>query len=235
MNDSLDKAPEPTAKDYAYAIFKGAVSSIPIPIFGGVAAEVLSLIIAPPLSKRQEKWIESIAQGLANLQDKVDGFKLENLSENESFITTVMHATQAAIRNHQKEKVEALRNAVLNSALPNAPDEDLQQIFLNFVDELTPWHIRILTLFDNPVAVTKQRNIDYSNKLTSSTTTLVEQVYPGLQGKQEFYRQVFNDLATRGLATIPTGMMTPQGVLSSRTSSTGKEFLKFITLPPELK
>jgi hypothetical protein len=55
-----------------------------------------------------------------------------------------------AIRNHHKEKLKALRNAVLNSISPNLPEEDLQLMFLNWVDELTTWHLRILQFFDSP-------------------------------------------------------------------------------------
>jgi len=113
MDDSdLTKPPEPSGKDYAYVIVKGAISSLPVPIVGGNAAEILSLILATPLSQRQDELVSSIAQGLVELQEKVEGFKLEDLSENNIFITTVMQATQASLRNHQQEKLEALRNAV---------------------------------------------------------------------------------------------------------------------------
>lgn len=65
-----------------------------------MAAEMLSLILAPPLTRRRDAWVESIAQGLVELQEKVAGFKLVDLIENEVFVTTVMHASQAAVRNH---------------------------------------------------------------------------------------------------------------------------------------
>jgi hypothetical protein len=48
----------------------------------------------------------------------------ERLATNEAFVTVTMQASQGAIRNHQQAKLEALRNAVLNSALPNPPQED---------------------------------------------------------------------------------------------------------------
>jgi len=58
-----------------------------------------------------------------------------------------MHASQVAIRNHQSGKLEALRNAVLDSALSNEPEEDMQLMFLNFVDVLTLSHLRMLKLY----------------------------------------------------------------------------------------
>ena len=52
--------------------------------------------------------------GLQNLEEKVKGLTIDTLQDNDAFITTVMRATQSAIRNHQKEKLEALRNATLH-------------------------------------------------------------------------------------------------------------------------
>jgi hypothetical protein len=46
------------------------------------------------------------------------------------------------MRTHQDAKVESLRNAVINSALPTAPDMDLRAFFLHLVDELSPTHLR---------------------------------------------------------------------------------------------
>ena len=57
-----------------------------------------------------------------------------------------------ATRNHEQEKIDALRNAVLNSALPHPPDDSLQQTFLAWVDRFTVWHLHSLSLFDDPKA-----------------------------------------------------------------------------------
>src|SRR4030042_1026429 len=135
MDTSKNKLKK-TSGDITHAVAKAGISGIPI--IGGPAAEIFSLIIVPPLSKRRDRWIESIAEDLKKLEEKVSGFKIEELSENDAFITAVTHSSQVAIRNHHDEKFEALRNAVLNAALPNAPEEDLQLMFLEFVDTLTP-------------------------------------------------------------------------------------------------
>jgi hypothetical protein len=78
--------------------------------------------------------------------EKVSELTPERLSRNEAFVSTALRATEIAVRTHEHEKLEALRNAVMSSALPDAPDDTLQQIFLNHVDSLTPWHLRILTI-----------------------------------------------------------------------------------------
>lgn len=225
---------EPEAKDFAYAIVKGAVSTIPI--VGGVGGEVLSLIIASPLSERQEEWFNSLAEDLVKLREQVEGFSFDNLAENEAFVTTTMQATQSALRNHQKEKIEALRNAVLNSALPNPPSDDLQAIFLSLVDGLTPWHLRVLKLFDDPPTWAEHCNRPIpDNWGMGSVDRVLFHVHPELGNEDDLYKKLIGDLASYGLAEVPLGtMMTAQGTLASRTSKLGKQFLRFIETPPEM-
>ena len=97
---------------------------------GGAAKELFNTVIAPPLAKRQVEWMESIANRLEELEKQVEGFKIDSLSTNENFISTVFYATTLNIRNHQEEKIKALENAVLNVALETNIEEDLQHIFL---------------------------------------------------------------------------------------------------------
>ena len=226
-NNLISNKPKTEAKDYAYAILKGGIASIPVA--GDVAAELLTLIVASPLDRRKDEWIDSIAQGLVDLQEQIDGFRLEDLAEKEVFITTMMKASHTSMRNHQNEKLEALRNAVLNSVLPNAPDEDLQQIFVTLVDDLTTWHLRILKLFENPRAFVGE-------KAYSLQEELLLDVYPELKGRKDFFDKICADLGTYGLAGISLRTkMTPYGVLSPRTSTIGKQFIRFISTPSVLK
>jgi hypothetical protein len=39
----------------------------------------------------------------------------------------------------------AAYTAWLNFVLPGSPDETIRQIFLDYVDALTPWHLQLLT------------------------------------------------------------------------------------------
>ena len=61
----------------------------------------------------------------------------------------MLRATNAAMSTHRKEKHEMLRNAVLNSALPNAPEDDERTVFLNLVDEFSVTHILVLKAFQS--------------------------------------------------------------------------------------
>jgi hypothetical protein len=57
-----------------------------------------------------------------------DGLSLESLAGNDLCTDAVVMATRTVEHTHQAEKIQALRNAVLNSVAPGAPDADSQAI-----------------------------------------------------------------------------------------------------------
>jgi hypothetical protein len=227
----MTNKPKAETGDVAHTVVKAGLSALPV--LGGPAAEIFSAIIVPPLSKRRDEWIESIAKGLKALEEKVDGFNIQELSQNEMFITTAMHASQTAIRNHQKEKLDSLRNAVLNAALANAPEEDIQLVFLNFVDTLTPWHLRILKFFDDPQEWGRRNSITYPSRSMGGASTVLEDTFPQLKGRRDFYDQIVKDLYVRGLMDTESlhVTVTAQGMFAPHTTGMGKQFIDFITSP----
>jgi hypothetical protein len=61
------------------------------------------------------------------------------------------------MENHQTEKRDALRNGLVNSGLPHAPDDSKQQMFLQLVDISTVWHLKLLEFFADPTLYLKNR------------------------------------------------------------------------------
>ena len=227
----ITESPKSGLGDAAHTVVKAGLSAIPV--VGGPAAELFSAIVIPPLSRRRDEWVVSLAEALKKLEKRVEGFKLKELSENETFITTVTHATQAAIRNHQEEKLEALRNAVLNSVLPNPPDEDLQLMFLSFIDAFTSWHLRILEFFDNPKGWGERHDVVFEESWMGSRSGLLEKAYPQLVEHRDLYTQIVADLFSKGLISTGSisGNVTGSGEFDSLTTRMGKQFLEFITSP----
>ncbi|MFQ5884701.1 MAG: hypothetical protein ACE5IO_06340, partial [Thermoplasmata archaeon] len=228
-DSDMTQKPKAGSGDVAHTLVRAGLSTVPI--VGGPAAELFSAVIVPPLSKRRDEWIQSIAERLLRLEKKVEGFRLEDLSANDMFVTTVMHATQVAIRNHQEEKLEALRNAVLNAALPNPPEEDLQLMFLAFVDMLTPWHLRLLGFLENPVAWAQEKGIGFRPTSAEGWTELdvfLEDAFPGLGSKRDFYKQLIRDLSSRGLLDMDPELVIVTGkeMWGACVTNMGKEFLK---------
>ena len=101
------------------------LSTIP---FGGLAFELYDYFIKPPLIKRQEEFMFRLAMGLERLEKQ--SVNVEGLSKNEKFITIVTQAMVISLRNHQKEKLDALQNVILNAATSDDSDIDLELMFL---------------------------------------------------------------------------------------------------------
>lgn len=167
--------------------------------------------------------MEEIADGLRDLEKK--GLRLEDLRSNEQFISAVMHASQIALRTHQEEKRHALRNAVLNIATGQSPDEMLQQVFLNLIDLFTEWHLRILKLFQAPPPV--------PGLVTGGSADVLEHAFPQLKGQREFYDPIWRDLFFRNLVGSESlhVMATATGLTQKRTTTLGDKFLAFVEEP----
>lgn len=225
----LDKLPEETKGDYAHALVKSGIASIPF--VGGPAAELFQLVIAPPLVRRRDEWLNAIAADLEEMQR--DSVKLEDLAQNEVFITTVCHATQIALRTHQEEKLQALRNAVVNAAIPGNPSEALYAFFLMTVDSITEWHLLLLKVLDDPTAWFNNRNRPFP-RYKGGLSSLLLDAFDDREKPPEFkafLSQIAKDLFTRGLSYTESIniIMTQDGLKTSRTTDLGKRFLAFIS------
>lgn len=226
--DQEHRPPEPDGADTEYAVVRAALGGIPV--LGSAAQELLQMIIAPPLARRQAAWAEDIAQAIRRLES-TKGIKAEDLRENPAFLDAVLAATQAVVRTSQTEKRKALLNAVVNAALPVAPDVTEQQMFIALVDRLTDWHLRVLAVFQRPTEFLVGRH--YQPAISSSLGAVIEAAYPELRGRRDLYDRVWSDLAAAGLhrsASLHT-MMTPAGTLQKRTTEFGDRFLTFIQSP----
>jgi hypothetical protein len=222
--------------DYLHAGTKAALSSVPMA--GNFLSEIFSLVVTQPSEKRKENILAMIDERLNKLAEKVQNFNIEDLSKNEVFLSVVLQASNIALRTHVLDKKAALLNAITNAALSIGIEDSLQQMFLNFIDDFTEWHLRILLLMDDP-----QKHLELNGKNLDvgmgSVTTLINTVFPELSGNKEFLQQLFNDLSNRGLLSISgsilSGTMTSSGILSPRTTQMGKQFLRYISEPHVIK
>ncbi len=219
--------PEATSGDAAHLLATAVLSVVP------GASELFQYFVTPPLEKRRQAWMEEVGRFLRDLQEKRQ-VNLDKLQANDDFIDTVLQATQIALRNSQQEKREALRNALLNAALPSAPEQTLQQIFLNFIDTFTVWHIKILMLFHEPALNPVLKTYEHRREFGIGLVTILEAAFPELKGNSTLYDQIWKDLYSRGLVTTDGlhGTMSGSGsLLASRTTEIGKKFVKFIQEP----
>lgn len=228
-NEELIETPKATTGDHLHSLARAGVGSIPL--IGAAATELIQILIAPPLEKRRQEWMNKIAVSLLKLEEEQKVI-LEKLSTNEAFIDTCLYASQAAIRTNQKEKLEALKNAVINSALPNPPDESRQQIFIGLVDFLTVRHLQILRFLSDPAKIFEEMGKEKPQySIGGSLSNCLTVAYPELANEREFYNLIAKDLGNRSLAGENpfNGMTTGIGVYQRRTTELGEQFLRFIS------
>ena len=212
MSDEEITPPNKTIGDWLHTLTKAAVSVVPW--VGGPAAEIFAAIVMPPRSKRMNDWMESVVRKLENCT-------MDSLQNNPAFVSAVLHGTQIAIRSHQKEKLDALRNAVLNVASGNAPDDDLQLVFLNMIDLFTPTHLQLLRVFQDRSSVSSG-------------------VIDNFRQQRVLTDPVVNDLNQRGLLDDPRPYVA-RGRDSSdsliiqpwQLSKLGNQFMKFVSAPAD--
>jgi len=140
MNSDLE-VPKESSSDRIHSIVKGVFGAIPIA--GGVASETFSLILSQPIAKRMEKWMEAVVDKLSNLEKTIHTFKIENLKENDEFITFLIESSQIAYKTHQEEKLYYLQNAIANYFSCQL-EYDRKYSYLRVINDLTPTHFIIL-------------------------------------------------------------------------------------------
>jgi hypothetical protein len=220
------------SRDLAYQVGKGVLSAIPIA--GGALSVVYESIFSAPIELRKQEWLNELADAVLEIQDYVDDLTPEKLAEDPAFITVALQASQIALRNHQKEKLDALRNAVINSALPSAPEENLRIVFLRLIDQYTEWHIRILCYLDDPVVVAQRRQ-----SLPNNPKEALGFCFPELNERKDFTDFIIRELQADGLIKDPTSQSSTSGQdhdgvnmkteFVSCATQLGKEFISFVS------
>lgn len=125
-----------------------------VPWVGGALAEVVGHL-NNDLARRQEYWMVQVSEAINALQ-KTSGLTVDELMKNEAFTSFLLQATPIALRNHHKEKITILKNALASVGNPEFSDEDLAFQFLRYIDELTVSHLTILRIISNRADVFKE-------------------------------------------------------------------------------
>lgn len=171
--DELEKyeTPHSQISDKAYAIVRAAISLIPY--FGSPAVELLSGFYKSPIDRRREQWIEQVTADLRIL-DECRQINLNDLENDEVFTTTLIQASEVAVRNHQQEKIQALRNVVMNAAVGIDINEDLKLTFIRYINELTPTHFKLLAFFrENEVEFARAESYDVLLQAFNTTNSII--------------------------------------------------------------
>lgn len=206
-----------------------------VPIAGSPLAAAFQLAIGWKFGKRQADWLDDLAEAVDGLQrQSEEPLSFEDLAENDAFMDAVVTATRAAHATHQKEKLEALRNGVLNTLNSDAPSIDEQARFFRFIDELTPAHLKMLQFFADPAAWYDRLGLDQGSYYTGGQATLLEAGIPEFKGQRDWYDLLAADLSRIRLSDPSLHVvMTGAGMWSARNTAMGNRFLLFVSDPRE--
>jgi hypothetical protein len=230
-SDPLDP-PEQSPVDRLQSAMKAALGVVPVG--GAVAAELFNQLVTPPLEKRRLAWMQEVGERLQRLEAE-RGVDLEETQKNDLFVDTALIATQAALRTSSEEKRAALRNAILNAALPSAPEAVKQKIFVSLIDSFTDWHILVLKFLHGPEAWFATHQLPPLNISMGSLSTVIMKAIPEMAGQKPVLEQIWRDLEANGLhrsGPLAT-TMSGHGLMEKRTTEFADEFLSFVSDPLE--
>jgi len=107
--------PKETAGDHIHTLARAGVSVIPV--VGGPAVELFNAVIAPPIRKHQQEWMESVADGLCRLEERLECV-VDDLKDNDAFIDTVMQASRALCGRRMKRNERRFATPFLTPHFP---------------------------------------------------------------------------------------------------------------------
>lgn len=216
----MKKVDKNTIKDIAVASVEIAGKTIINTLPGGsIVTSVIDAVKGGCLEKRQSKWRQSIEDRLSTVEKTLD-----DLGNNEIFTTTILKATEIAMKTSREEKREFLANAVLNSCYMDVEEEKVM-VFLDLLDKYTISHLKILIFFHNPKAFDVVAETSY---YTGSPTKPLFSVYPELDNK--LFDKIYKDLYVDGMVNTKdlNITMTGSGMIAKRTTDLADELLNFI-------
>ncbi|MGD8113224.1 hypothetical protein [Vibrio sp. TRT 17S01] len=210
-------------KDHAHSGVKAALNLIPFA--GGALASVFETVFSAPIDKRKEEWLILLASTVEEICEKVEELTPETLSENETFISAYLQASNLALRTHQAEKIAALNSAVKNTVLLEDLDETLKMIFIRFIDDMTPLHFRVLHFLSNPNEYINKLMTDESATVTGDLQDVWNELYTDVSTNDPLVDLVISDLYNLGLLTAKTFR---DARLGSVSTPLGLQFIEFI-------
>jgi hypothetical protein len=204
-----------------------------VPVVGPALSVTFATALGWRLERRREEWFTHLAEGLEDVRQRMGKLDFKQLAENPTFVDAVITTTRTIEHTHQREKIAALRNAVLNSVAPDAPDADTQAMFLNLADRYTPSHLRLLMMWNDPQAWFALHGLTPpTGEIAGAMTDVVEAGLPEMKGRQEFYGLVVADLNASGLfAAELSGLLGTAALMRRLTNHIGRQFVEFISPP----
>jgi hypothetical protein len=199
-----------------------------IPFAGGPLATVFATAVGWSISKRTEMWLDELAEEVDRL-----GGVVENLVSDDRFVDATVRATRIAQGTHDRSKLAALRNAVLNSVAPDAPEVEEQARFMRLVDDFSSAHLRMLSLWHDPMAYFAERGLEPQQFMAAGRSAVLDQLSEW-SGRRDWYDLIYGDLdAARLVNGALHATQTGASIYGPVTTELGERFLRYVSDPPD--
>lgn len=239
---------KPTLGDVLHKSVKAGLGATPF--IGSALSEIFGFGIDAPLEKRRNRFIIALKEKVDYLENNGQINK-EELIADDAFLDVVIQAYEMALKYSQEEKINALQNAILNSALKIDISQDEKSMFLTIIDDLTPIDMTVLYLWYSPDEIISKlvngRHLLLSKNIPDASLgiTIPDDFSNYLKIDPNLFAIILNNLETRGLLQNTknkhsTGISANNvdqiiphllSTVNERTTSFGRKFLQFINDP----
>ncbi|HVN31644.1 MAG TPA: hypothetical protein VMT45_06620 [Thermoanaerobaculaceae bacterium] len=223
----LDESAPFDLTEHLLSVLKAALATAP---FCGGIASLMTDYIPSRRVKRLEQFANQVGQDLEALRERVEAGRIN--TEDYAFIFE--RCFRGAADFPQKEKLEAFRGILVNSALPTNLTQDQREFFLNLVERLSSVHLRILRFMADPRGYLASMEIPES-RIMGGFSSFFPVALPGVP--IDVIRAAFADLHALGFSNtspdIFTTMTAGQGLqlLGDRLTPLARAFVSFCTVP----
>lgn len=227
LTEKIKESTGANPAEHILNVFKAGLATAP---FCGGIASLMSDYIPSAKLKRLEKFAKQIAQDLEQLQKRVN----ESQILSDEFAFMFEKCFRGVAENYQREKLEAFRGILINSAIGSALPEEEKEYFLNLVNTLSVLHMRILKFMAMPLEYLDEMDIS-QKRIQGGFSQFFPVAISGVD--LGVIKSAFGDLHQYGFIdtdkTIFTTMTSGQGLdlLRNRVTSVGARFINFCKTP----
>jgi hypothetical protein len=202
-----------------------------IPVIGPGLTELVNVAIPNSAFNRLVEFTLDLRSDLARLRDSLNRDYLR--TDAAAFMVREI-ITQVGL-NYQRENLEALRGAFVNSVITSSRDNERKELYLKILEGMTTLHLRLLYLCSNPADFLGRRGTTAPQTRGGALMQTILTCLPEMDRSQ--VTAVWNDLNNSGLvngdANSLMGMASDNSLtqLTMHLTDFGRDYVSFITVP----
>ena len=147
----LDKPPKKDFANHLHEYFNEIAKTLT----GGFLNPLIEVILPSFHQKQFEKWCSDVYRTLIELEN--EKITLDQLRDNNEFVSILKQTMVIASKNHEIEKLNMLKTALLNS-LNTSISFDSKLIFTKMIDRLSVSHHLVLKILNEKIVDFKDLN-----------------------------------------------------------------------------